>query len=82
MVTAQSKNIVSVDKFGGIYCVKVDPSIDVFSSVALATSDFSFAVVAVAPGGCSSNGTSGEQVNIYNPSTGNTEDGSFEIMVP
>jgi hypothetical protein len=74
--------IVSVSRFNGIYCVFLDPSIDVNNVFAVGNSAVSDAVVATSPGGCGLAGQgTGIQVNVSDPATGSATTAYFTIVV-
>ena len=68
-VKAVGHGITGVDFFNGIYCVYLDPSIDLASTTPLVTmANVSGAIVSARPNGCSNAGKAGIQVNISNAS--------------
>jgi hypothetical protein len=73
--------IASVGHFLNVYCVFLDPSIDVGKVAAVATPQFSFDVLEVVAGGCQQGSQVGVQVRAVNPGTGVSESGDFSIAV-
>jgi hypothetical protein len=77
-----ASHVASVSFFNSIYCVHLDPSIDVFHVVAVVTPvSTSPLFVGAIPGGCSFNGVNGVQVNIYDQNI-NFAQTAFMIAVP
>jgi hypothetical protein len=77
----RAKNIAGVDFFNGIYCVYLDPSIDLNKVVAVVGgSAISPLVLSASPGACSNSGKTGIQVNAYNLN-GSFATGDFSIAV-
>jgi hypothetical protein len=76
-----SHNIVAVERFNGIYCVFLDPSIDLNSVIAVGNVFVNDYVESLDPGAC---GTiahgNGIQVNIAD-SSGTPQDATFSIAV-
>lgn len=81
-VTAVGHGITGVDFFNGIYCVYLDPSIDLASTTPLVTmANIAGAIVSASPGSCSNAGKAGIQVNMTDRS-GNFVTGDFSIAIP
>jgi hypothetical protein len=81
-VNAQrSSKISDVRDFGpGVYCVFLDPSIDVSTISAVASPDFPGNQIRVMPGGCSSDGVVGIQVMTLD-AAGTQVDAAFTLLV-
>ena len=81
IVGARSHNIAFVDKFSGIYCVVLDPSVPESGTVAVASPQNAGILASVIPQGCAGPHGSGMQVRLVDL-TGTVVDESFNIDVP
>jgi len=83
-----SANVSSVSRIDpGVYCVLLDPSLDAGKVAALVTPEGGSGnrvSASIAPGGCSTGGRSGVQVNIWNPASVTLAlvDGRFDLAIP
>ena len=82
----RSRNVTGVSRLGqGVYCVWLDPSVDVASASALVTPQSGSAqayVPAVFVGGCSTGAATGVQESLRELATGQLAEATFHLAVP
>jgi hypothetical protein len=77
-----SRGIASATTFSNITCVFPDPSIELATIVAVVTSQFGDLTFSADPGGCSTGGKTGIQVNGFNQTGTANITGAFSIVIP